>query len=70
LLLSIIQLILNIKILNITKIILYFANYKQESNLFEREQKHLATQLVIEKIEILKKIHNNIIKMQNKFAIY
>jgi len=70
LLLSIIQLILNIKILNITKIILYFANYKQESNFFEREQKHLATQLVIEKIEILKKIHNNIIKMQNKFAIY
>jgi len=51
---------LNAKISNITKIILFFANYDKESNLFENKQKHLFAQLVIKRIAILKKIQNNI----------
>jgi len=38
-----IQLTLNAKILNITKITLFFVNYNKEFNLFEKERKHLLT---------------------------
>jgi len=60
------QLTLNAKISNITKITLFFVNYNKEFNLFKKEQKHLLTQLVIERIATLKKIYNNILKMQKK----
>ncbi len=64
------QLALNAKVLNITKITLFFANYNKKLNLFKKERTHLSTQLVIEKIETLKKIHNNILKMQKRLTRY
>jgi len=64
------QLALNAKISNITKIILFFVNYNKEFNLFKKEQKHLLAQLVIEKIATLKKVHDNISKMQERSIKY
>ncbi len=57
------QLTLNAKVSNITKITLFFVNYNKEFNLFKKEQKHLLAQLVIKRIETLKKIYDNIFKM-------
>ncbi len=65
-----IQLALNAKISNITKIALFFVNYDREFNFFEKERKHLLTQLVIERITTLKKIYDNILKMQKKSIKY
>ncbi len=64
------QLALNAKILNITKITSFFVNYNKKLNLFEKERTHLFAQLVIERIATLKKIHNNISKMQKKLIKY
>jgi len=64
------QLALNAKILNIIKVTLFFVNYDKKFNLFEEEQKHLLAQLVIERITTLKKIHDNILKMQKKSIKY
>jgi len=64
------QLTLNAKILNITKITSFFVNYNKKSNLFEKERKHLLTQLVIERVTTLKKIHDNILKMQKRSIKY
>ncbi len=64
------QLALNAKILNITKITLFFVNYNKKLNLFKKERKHLLTQLVIKRIATLKKIHDNILKMQEKSIKY
>jgi len=64
------QLTLNAKVLNITKITLFFVNYNKKSNLFKKERTHLLTQLVIERIATLKKIHNNILKMQKRLIKY
>jgi len=64
------QLTLNTKISNITKITSFLVNYNKEFNLFEKERKHLLTQLVIEKIATLKKIYDNILKMQKNSIKY
>ncbi len=64
------QLALNVKISNITKIILFFVNYNREFNLFKKERKHLLAQLVIERVATLKKIYDNILKMQKKLIKY
>jgi predicted DNA-binding protein YlxM (UPF0122 family) len=64
------QLTLNAKVSNITKITLFFVNYNKKLNLFEKERKHLLAQLVIERIATLKKIHDNILKMQEKLTKY
>jgi len=64
------QLTLNAKISNIIKITLFFVNYNKELNLFKKEQKHLLTQLVIKRVATLKKIHDNIFKMQEKLIKY
>ncbi len=64
------QLTLNAKISNITKITLFFVNYNRELNLFEKERKHLLAQLVMKKIATLKKIHDNILKMQERSIKY
>jgi hypothetical protein len=37
------QLALNAKILDITKVTLFFVNYDKKLNLFEEERKHLLT---------------------------
>ncbi len=64
------QLTLNAKISNITKITLFFVNYNKKLNLFKKERTHLLAQLVIEKVTTLKKIHNNILKMQERSIKY
>jgi len=64
------QLTLNAKVLDTTKITLFFANYSKEFNLFEEERKHLSTQLAIERVATLKKVHDNILKMQERSIKY
>ncbi len=64
------QLALNAKISNIIKITSFFVNYNKEFNLFEKERKHLLTQLVIERIAMLKKIYDNILIMQERSIKY
>ena len=64
------QLTLNAKILDITKITSFFVNYNKEFNFFKKERKHLSTQLVIKRVTTLKKIYNNILKMQEKLIKY
>ena len=64
------QLALNAKILNITKITLFFVNYNKELNLFKKERQHLLAQLIIEKIATLKRIHDNILKIQERSIKY
>jgi len=64
------QLTLNAKISNITKVILFFANYDKELNLFDHEQRHLLAQLAIERIAMLKKIQSNISFMQKRLVKY
>ena len=64
------QLTLNAKVSNITQVTSFFVNYNRELNLFEKERKHLLAQLVIERIATLKKIHDNILKMQEKSIKY
>jgi len=64
------QLTLNVKISNIIKIILFFVNYNKEFNLFKKQRTHLLTQLAIERIKTLKKIHDNIFKMQERLIKY
>ncbi len=57
------QLILNAKVSNITNITSFFVNYNKELNLFKKERRHLLAQLVMKRVETLKKIHDNILKM-------
>ncbi len=64
------QLALNAKISNTTKIILFFVNYSKILNLFKEELTHLSTQLVIKRVTTLKKIYNNILRMQKKLIKY
>jgi len=64
------QLALNAKISNTTKITSFFVNYNKESNLFEKERKHILAQLVIERVATLKKIHDNILMMQERSTKY
>jgi len=64
------QLALNAKISNIIKITSFFVNYSKKSNLFKEKRTHLFAQLVIERITTLKKIYDNILKMQKKLIKY
>jgi len=65
-----IQLALNAKVLNIIKITSFFANHNKESNLFKEERTHLLAQLVIKRVATLKKIHDNISRMQERLIKY
>ncbi len=64
------QLALNAKVSNTIKVTSFFANYDKELNLFEEERKHLLAQLAIERIETLKRVYDNIFKMQERSAKY
>jgi hypothetical protein len=64
------QLTLNAKVSNITKVTSFFANYNKKLNLFEKERTHLLAQSTIERIETLKKVHDNISKMQERSTRY
>lgn len=61
---------MNVKISDITKVTSFFANFDKESNLFESKNVHKSTQAVIKKVETLKRMHDNIKNMQEKFAVY
>ena len=69
-LLFITQLTLNVKVLNTIKESSFFANFEKDSNLFESFKIERTTQTVIEKIDILKKIHNSILQMQERSTTY
>ncbi len=64
------QLTLNAKVLDIIKITLFFVNYNKKSNLFRKKRTHLFAQLVIKRVATLKKIYDNILKMQKKSIKY
>ncbi len=64
------QLAFNAKISNIIKITLFFVNYNKELNLFKKERTHLFAQLIIERVATLKKIYNNILRMQKRSIKY
>ena len=64
------QLILNVKISNITKTTLFFANYEKESNLFEKSKNQVSIKATITKDNIIKTIQKNISKMQKNSTTY
>ena len=64
------QLALNAKISNTIKITLFFVNYSKELNLFKKKRAHLFAQSTIKRIATLKKIYDNILKMQKKSIKY
>lgn len=64
-----IQLSFNAKESKIIKTTSFFVNYKRESNLFNYQQSSMLIKIAKNKVEILKKIHENILEMQHKFAI-
>jgi len=64
------QLAFNAKVLNITKITLFFVNYNKKLNLFKKERTHLLAQSIIKRVATLKRIHDNILKMQERLIKY
>lgn len=64
------QLFFNAKKLKTIKTTLFFANYKRESNLLNYRQLSMLTKIAKNKINTLKKIHENIFNMQQRFATY
>jgi len=64
------QLALNAKVSDTTKVTPFFANYGKKPNLFDEERMHLSAQLAIERVATLKKVHDNISKMQERSAKY
>ncbi len=64
------QLALNAKVSNITKVTLFFVNYNKKLNLFKKKRTHLFAQLVIKRVITLKKIYDNILKMQERSTKY
>ena len=65
-----IQITMNNKISNTTKILSYFINFEREPNLFEQEQQHVSTDLIMNRVKRFKNIRDNIQKMQLKFKKY
>ena len=51
-----IQLTLNARVSNTTKILLFFANFEKDFNLFELKLLNKSTQAIIKKINTLKTI--------------
>ena len=64
------QLFLNAKELKTIKITLFYVNYKRELNLFKYEKLKMLIKVAKNKIDKLKEIHKNILKMQQRFAKY
>ena len=63
-LLSMTQLTFNFKSSKITKKTSFFANHEKKSNLFELLKSNKSTQFVMKRVDTLKRIHRNIIAMQ------
>ena len=64
------QLTLNSKQSKTTKTTSFFANFERESNLFERSINVKTTQSIMNKVNTLRKVHNNILKMQTTSTTY
>ena len=60
------QLILNVKVSNVTKTTFFFANFEKKSNLFEKSRNQISIEATITKRNTIKMIQNNISKMQKK----
>ena len=64
------QMTLNIKQFDTTKTTSFFVNYERLLNLFDYKESSMLANATKSKVETLKKVHENIIKMQFKFANY
>ena len=64
------QLIFNVKQFNIIKTTLFSANYKRNLNLFNYKESSMLTNAIKSRVETLKQIHENILKMQIKSINY
>ena len=64
------QLILNAKVSKTTKTTSYFANFERELNLFERSRNQISIEFALKKKNKIKKIQDNIFKMQKKSTTY
>ena len=65
-----IQIAINSRILNTTKISSYFVNFDRKSNLLKQELQHASANLTMNRVKKFKNIKNNIQKMQLKFEKY
>lgn len=64
------QLALNAKVSDTTKVTPFFANFGREPNLFGEPKNRVTAQLAQERVETLKKVQENISKMQRHSAKY
>ena len=64
------QLTLNAKVSNTTKVTSFFANFGRESNLFGKPRNEVSTKATITKGNTIKKIQENIRRMQISSATY
>ena len=64
------QLTLNAKASNTTKITSFFANFGKESNLFGKPRNEISTKATITKGDTIKRIQENIRKMQGSSTTY
>ena len=64
------QIAMNSKVLNTTKVSSYFVNYERESNLFEKELKHVSADSIMNRVKRFKDIRENIQKMHLKSEKY
>ena len=64
------QLALNAKVSDTTKVTPFFANYGREPNLFGDARQGYSAQSAIGRVETMRRIHENITKMQKKSEIY
>ena len=64
------QLTFNVKQFNIIKITSFFANYERNFNLFDYKESSILKNATKSRIKILKKIYNNIMRMQIKSSNY
>ena len=61
--------VLNIKVLDIIRVILFFVNFRKLYNLFEKPEHNKSLQSVIEKIYTLKQIYKNFTKIKENLQI-
>ena len=64
------QLILNAKVSKTTKTTSYFANFERKFNLFEKSRNQVSIEFALKKKNKIKKIQDNIFKMQEKSTTY
>ena len=64
------QLTFNVKQFNIIKTTLFFPNYERNLNLFELKKSLILTNATKARVNVLKQIYENIMKMQKKSFTY